>query len=281
MKQMNQTVISKGMIVNSLSKGLSILNLFSKTHSNLSVTQISRMLNINKTTAYRLVTTLKSMDFLIQDEKTKLYRLGPRVIQIGFEAVESLELRQFAFHHMENIAVATEETVELGILEGSDLVVIERIPSPKYLPTYLRVGTRLPVHCTSMGKAILAFMEEKEKEKLLNGIKLEPWTKYSICNKDELKKNLARIRKVGYAINDGELTEGVFAIGAPIFSYKNVVGAISVSFPGVRYTASDINKKILPILRQETEMISQKLGLIEKYILFKDLEEGSYKTLLR
>ena len=148
----------------SLERGLAILSSFNSDRPLIGVSELSRDLELSRSTAHRYVATLAKLGYLQQDPDSKRYRLGPKVLDLGFSAINSMDLREISAPHLRQLSDETGYTVNLAILDGIDVVYIERCrtarPGQREIDLNLHVGARLPAYCTAMGKAILAFIPE-------------------------------------------------------------------------------------------------------------------------
>src|SRR5213592_5251043 len=147
----------------SLERGLAILSSFQSAQPLLGVSDLSRVVGLSRSTTHRYVATLAALGYLQQDAATKKYRLGPRVLDLGFSAINSMELRSIAAPHLQQLSDDTGHTVNMAILDGTDIVYIERCRSAQQgqreIDLNLHVGSRLPAYCTSMGKVLLADLD--------------------------------------------------------------------------------------------------------------------------
>src|SRR5712691_10227290 len=151
----------------SLERGLAILSSFASARPLLGVSDLSREVGLSRSTTHRYVATLAALGYLQQDSATKKYRLGPRVLDLGFSAINSMELREVAAPHLRELSDETGYTVNLAILDGTDIVYVERCRSSRRgqreIDLNLHVGARLPAYCTSLGKVLLAFLPADEQ----------------------------------------------------------------------------------------------------------------------
>src|SRR5438270_13968882 len=147
----------------SLQRGLAILSLFRSERPLLGVSELGRDLGLSRSTTHRYVSTLVALGYLQQDPGTRKYRLGPRVLDLGFSAINSMELREVSAPHLQRLSDDTAHTVNMAILDGTDIVYIERCRSAQQgqreIDLNLHVGSRLPAYCTSMGKVLLADLD--------------------------------------------------------------------------------------------------------------------------
>src|SRR5579884_3219806 len=155
----------------SLERGLAILSAFHSGRPLLGVSELSREVGLSRSTTHRYVATLTTLGYLRQDHGTKKYRLGPRVLDLGFSAINSMELREVAAPHLRRLSDETGFTVNMAILDGLDIVYVERCRSTqagqREIDLNLHVGSRLPAYCTSLGKVLLAFLPPAERQAAL------------------------------------------------------------------------------------------------------------------
>src|SRR3982751_4076331 len=202
----------------SLERGLAILSSFRSAQPLLGVSDLSREVGLSRSTTHRYVATLAALGYLQQDADTKKYRLGPRVLDLGFSAINSMELRHVSAPHLKQLSDATGHTVNMAVLDGADIVYIERCrgSGPREIDLNLHVGSRLPAYCTSMGKVLLAFLPARELKGALAGIRLAQRGPNTITAKAELQRELERVRARGLAVNNEELAYGLRSIAAPV-----------------------------------------------------------------
>ena len=155
----------------SLERGLAILSSFHPDRPLIGGSELSRELDLSRSTAHRYVATLAKLGYLQQDPDSKRYRLGPKVLDLGFSAINSMDLREISAPHLRLLSDETGCTVNLAILDGTDVVYIDRCrtarPRQREIDLNLHVGARLPAYCTAMGKAILAFVPEDRLEEII------------------------------------------------------------------------------------------------------------------
>ncbi len=250
--------------IETLERGLSVLSLFSNASSELTLTEISRSAELNMTTSFRIASTLEAAGYLRRDPETKRYRPSLKVLQLGFSALRSMDIRQAARPHLEQLSRETGETVSHGVLDGMEIVYVDRIRNRAIVGVVLGMGSRLPAHCTSMGKAILAFLPNEQLSARLNGSKLEACTANTIADAETLEADLIKVRKNGYAVNNQELAMGLRAVAAPIRGDQgSVLAAINISGSTETISRSRLRRELAPLLVETAAEISQTLGYIE------------------
>jgi IclR family KDG regulon transcriptional repressor len=228
------------------------------------ISAISRYLNLAPSTAHRLVSTLASRDFIIQDIHSKKYRLGMKFFQLGSHVANRFGVRSAAFRNMEELAEKTGETVNLGVLVKEKIYYLEKISNDDPIRVELQVGRAVPAYCTGMGKAILAFLPSKKQKEILLRIRFEQRTKNTIADMDALRRELHQIRSKGIAVDNGELIEGISCIAAPVLSENSqAIAAISVAGPSFRITEEFIRAHTPHVIEaaHRTSREIQKLGV--------------------
>jgi IclR family pca regulon transcriptional regulator len=218
----------------SLERGLAILSSFRSARPLLGVSDLSREVGLSRSTTHRYVATLAALGYLQQDAETRKYRLGPRVLDLGFSAINSMELRHISAPHLRELSDATGLTVNMAVLDGADIVYIERCQSsrsePREIELNLHVGSRLPAYCTSMGKVLLAFLPRAALDEALAEATFERRGPNTITGRRALERELERVRERGLAVNNEELAYGLRSFAAPVRAQNgDVVAAINIA----------------------------------------------------
>lgn len=247
--------------IEALACGLEILTLFTSEKPSLNLAEIVAATNLNKSRAFRVVSTLEMLGFLERDPTTRCYRPGLKVLELGFTALNSLEMAQIAQPFLKSLSDATGETTNMAIREGADIIYVARNATWNIIGVNVQRGSRAPVYCTSMGKAQLIGLSRDELFDLLGEgpyLKQGPNT---ITSLDALEAELDRVRQNGYAINDQELAFGLRSVAAPIRNSEGkVVAAINISFPGGRLSRQEIETTMAPKIVDTARQISIALG---------------------
>ena len=249
----------------SLERGLSILSAFRSGRPLLGVSDLGREVGLGRSTTHRYVATLTMLGYLQQDAATKKYRLGPRVLDLGFSAINSMELREVAAPHLRELSDDTGYTVNMAILDGLDIVYVERCRSSRRgqreIDLNLHVGARLPAYCTSLGKILLAFLPAGERVARLEEIDFVRRGPNTLTSKTALIAELKRARDDGFAINNEELAYGLRSIAAPILSHDGeAAAAINLAVHSSMVSMKDLVARLSPTLRRAAEEISAHLG---------------------
>lgn len=221
--------------VASFAKGLLLLSRFTRHQPAMTLSEVAKLNNLNLPTARRYLYTLKQMGFVFHDEQSKRYRLTSKVLCLGGWVLESMDLRTRLLPYLNNITKEMGITTSCGIIEGKEVVTIERIRSKDVVNLDLTAGSRLPIHATSLGKAIAAFLPQPELDALIEQLDFQNYTPYTKTDPKQFLKELIRIKQHGYACTDQELTLGMKSIAVPIFDKTGKVEAsFGVSYPSHR-----------------------------------------------
>jgi IclR family acetate operon transcriptional repressor len=252
---------SKAGPVGVLSKVLQVLEVLDAAPGGLQLRQVAAQTGINKSTAYRFLAHLESEGYLFRDEDGA-YIVGPKLARLGAGQAYHATLRNCARPVMQKLWSMTTETVNLGVLDGLNVLYLDVMESTHSFRMVSEVGMRRPLHCTSLGKAMLAFVEDRDAA--LQSIRLDRVGPRTITSQTKLRKELAKIAQQSFAVDDEEAGLGSRCVGAPIFDQSGkVTAAISVSGPITR-----INRDRLMVfaraVREGAQTISAKLGYAQQ-----------------
>ena len=249
----------------SLERGLAILSSFHSDRPLIGVAELSRELSLSRSTAHRYIATLAQLGYLMQDPDSKRYRLGPKVLDLGFSAINSMDVREISAPYLRQLSDETGYTVNLAILDGTDVVYIERCrtagPGQREIDLNLHVGARLPAYCTAMGKAILAFMPEDRADEVIARIDFAPRGPNTLTSPEAFRRELARIRESGIAVNDEELAYGLRSIAAPIRSHSGeVLAALNLAVHRTMASMDELIARYGPAVVETAANISLSMG---------------------
>jgi IclR family pca regulon transcriptional regulator len=251
----------------SLERGLAILSSFSENTPILGIADLARAAGLNKSTTHRYVATLAKLGYVQQDPETKRYSLGPRVVDLGFAAINSMEITRVAGHHLQALSDETGYTVSMAVLDGPDIVYVDRRRSGRAsnfaMGLHLHVGSRLPAYCTSMGKVLLAHRDPAELRALLDRTDLARRGPKTITAREHLMTALNRVRHNGIAVNDEELAAGLRSVAAPVWDRSGrVVAAVNIAIHLTVWNASveSVVSRLEGPLRHTVAEISARLG---------------------
>lgn len=247
-------------VVQSVDRALSILDVLSDFESGVGLTEISVKLNLHKSTVYRLLSTLIFKGYVEQDEITNKYRLTLKLLELGNKRIENIDVLEVARPYLNELMKKTNEVVHLVLLEGYEMVYIDKVESHNTIRMYSRIGKRSPAYCTAVGKAILAYLPEKKVDEIWKQSDVKKHTQYTITDLPKMKEELEIIRRNGYSVDEQEHELGVRCLGSPIFNHNGeVFAAISISGPTMRFTKEKASE-LSSLLKEYSKKISEKLG---------------------
>ena len=249
-------------LVNSLIKGLNILEIFTPSQHSLSFKEVGIKTGLPKTTVFRFLRTLTSHEYLSLDPRSKKYYLGPRVLSLGFTVLSSMDLKEVALPHLEELARTSDQNVTLAILDNKDVVIIERIRKYQMLDFNLPIGGRLNCYQSAMGRAILAFSNQEKLRHVLGSLLKDKAVAKRIGPKGgKLLKILKEARRNGYATCNEEYLKGVRSVAAPIFNAKGEVeGAVHLPVFSQTVSQGELIERYVPLLMATARKISEARG---------------------
>ncbi|MBA3599367.1 MAG: IclR family transcriptional regulator [Methylibium sp.] len=239
-------------------KGLQALEALAANPNLTGVTDLARHLGLTKSNAHRLLQTLVGCGYVRNVEQSGKYELTLKLWELGAAVVGRLDLKTISTEYMERLCQLSGETVHLSVLDGMEVIYLDKVDSPHPVRSYSRVGGRAPAYCVATGKALLGYASPA----LIDAISLElkPFTPYTVTTPNELRSELEKLRQVGYAVNRGEWRDGVCGIASPIWNAGgHVCAAIGLSGPADRFKARNL-RQLAPSVVSVAQQISARLG---------------------
>lgn len=247
--------------IQSIERAVAIMRCFSEQQPELGVTEISRCTNLHKSTVSRILSTLQKEGFISQNANTGKYRLGVGLISLAGVALGRIDVRAAAFDHLDTLVEQTGEGVSASVLDGTEAVIVLHKPSPNPVRYVNWIGRRLPLHCTSSGKVLLAGLAPELREVLLHR-SMQHYTGNTVVSCADLLEELMAIAGRGFAIVLEEHEQGTNSIAAPICNHDGeVVGAVSVSGPAFRLPEEILRERLDPLLATAAR-VSAELGYL-------------------
>jgi IclR family pca regulon transcriptional regulator len=247
----------------SLARGLAILGCFSPERPRLGIAQMADELGMSRSTTHRYAITLVELGYLEQDHSRK-YRLGLQVIDLGRSAMGAIGIPSDARPILEQLRADAGYTASLGVLDGADVLLVERARSTRrgnYLIPAQTVGSRLPAYCTGIGKVLLAYVPGGDWRSQLGDSRLTKRGPNTITSKRQLERELADIRARGYATSEEEFSPGVYAVAAPVCDDSGeVAAAMSVTAHRSMVSLDTMVEVIGPRLMASASRMSARLG---------------------
>jgi len=226
--------------VQALDRAFAVLDLLGESDTPLGLAQVASSLQLHKSTAHRFLMVLERHRMVERTASGK-FRLGLRLFDLGNRSIEQYDLRDRAQPHLRHLVAETEETAHLCILEAARVIYIDKIEPARSVRMITRIGASNPVHCTSVGKAILAFLPEDRVNDVIRRTRFERLTHRTIATPEALRAELEKTHRRGYAVDDEELEEGLRCIAVPLLdAQRQPVAAVSISGPSFRVTAQKL-----------------------------------------
>jgi IclR family transcriptional regulator, KDG regulon repressor len=249
--------------IQSVLKALDVLECLATAEAPLSVRTVAEQCGFSRPTVYRLLNTLAGRDYVRSTDEGR-YAVGTRVLMLGKSLLDRLDLPELARADLRALSRFAQETVHLSILDGTDILYLDKAEPFQSVHMYCMVGTRNPLYCTSMGKAILAFLPREQCDAILSQTELVRYTPTTIVDPAMLCEHLQVVRERGYAIDNEEKEKNIRCVGAPVFDHLGqAVAAISISGPAYRMLDARLQELAGP-LTQTAEAISRKLGYVAR-----------------
>ena len=251
----------KSYVIQSVTNAFNLLEEFKEDRDELGVTELSKRLGLHKNNVFRLLATLESKGYIEQNKATENYRLGVKSLELGQTFIKQLGLVRQAKPFLREIVEKCNEMAYVGTIRQNSVIYLDVEEAIQMVKVDNRVGWRLPIHCTAIGKVQVAYSSEEELEKLGILDHMESFTANTIVDRGEFLKHLKAVAKQGYALDNEEYNLGVRCVGVPLRDYTGrVVAGISVSGPSFRMTDEVLKKQIIPAVKAAGEKASKRLG---------------------
>ncbi|MBX5476933.1 MAG: IclR family transcriptional regulator [Clostridia bacterium] len=252
-------------LVQALMHGLAVLEAMAREEEDWQgVSELAARLRMHKSTVLRLLATLEACGYVEQDAATKRYRLRLKLFELGSQVIARTDLLKEARPILEQLNRETGEVVHLGVLDQGEVVYVEKMESTHTIRMHSRIGRRSPLHCTGVGKALLAWLPEEEVIHVIETKGLKRYTPNTIVDRSALLQHLETVRQLGVAFDNEEHEPGIRCVAAPVWDrHGRLAGAISVAGPSLRMTPERLQSLAEPV-RQAALEISRRLGYTER-----------------
>ena len=254
-------VASTRYLVPGLARGLKLLELFDRTRPEWSLAELAAEAGLPRSTTYRLAVTLEHLGYLERSHPHKTYRLGARVLHLGFEFLDSQELVEVAHAPLQRLSTRTGGSTHLAILDGTDALYLLRVAGPNRLVSNVRAGTRLPAHATVLGRALLSRHDREALDARFGGSPLAAATRATATSVDALLRQVEDVRRRGYALSVAGFEAGIASVGAPVRGASDdVVAAINFTGPDSQFGRERLLAEVVEPVCETAEHISRSLG---------------------
>ncbi|MDR7080024.1 DNA-binding IclR family transcriptional regulator [Neobacillus niacini] len=247
-------------IIQSVDRALRILDLFDEHTTELKITDISELMGLHKSTVHSLLKTLQEHRYIGQNPENGKYKLGMKLFERGNYVISSIDIMQMAKKYLLDLSIKTGQTTHLVILDEKEGVYIDKVEGSMAVIRYSRIGRRIPLHSSAVGKILLAFLDTREIERILQGYVYTQQTANTITHKVEFMQELKNVRTQGYAVDNQENEPGVRCIAVPVRNHSNQVqAAISISTLVSRINNQELDE-YLALLKGAGQELSEQMG---------------------
>ncbi|MGF6645390.1 IclR family pca regulon transcriptional regulator [Paraburkholderia sp. GAS33] len=241
--------------VQSFARGLAVIRAFNAERPEQTLTDVAAAAGLTRAGARRILLTLQTLGYV--ETEGRLFRLTPKILDLGFAYLTSMPFWNLAEPVMEELSAQVHESCSAAVLDRTEIVYVLRVPTHKIMTINLSIGSRLPAYCTSMGRVLLAALDDEALDATLGSTPLYAHTARTVTDKEELKKIIAQVRRQGWAIVDQELEGGLISLSAPIRNRQGrVIAAMNISGNAQRNSAKQMVKAFLEPLQQAAQNVS-------------------------
>jgi IclR family pca regulon transcriptional regulator len=246
--------------VQSFARGLAVIRAFNAERPAQTLTDVAAATGLTRAGARRILLTLQTLGYVEADGR--MFRLTPRILDLGFAYLTSMPFWNVAEPVMEQLSAEVHESCSAAVLDRTEIVYVLRVPTHKIMTINLSIGSRLPAWCTSMGRVLLSSLDDAALDAILDASNLHAHTPRTVTDKNELKQIIAQVRRQGWAINDQELEEGLISISAPIRNRQGrIIAAMNISGNAQRNSAKQMMKTFLEPLQKAAQNVSDRVAL--------------------
>ena len=252
--------LAKGTTIQSLQRGLSILEMIARNGAGVTMAEVSRKIGLHPSTTFHLLRTLTTLGYLVQEETSREYHLGSKIFQLAASAWTEVQLLRISAPLLTEMAQQTGETSHLAIFDNGEVIVINKIDGSGPVRLADRVGYPRPAHCTAIGKVLLAHLPEAEFKAFLERGELRVYTPKTTTSASVLEAELGRVRMQGYAFDDEEFAQGIRCLAAPVRNFTDqVVAAVGISGPVWRVSLDRV-AQLTEFVKAMGHRLSRELG---------------------
>lgn len=245
--------------IGGFAKGLKVIEAFGEETPRLTISDVAKTTGLDRATARRCLLTLAQLGYAEYDGK--FFMLLPKILRLGHSYLLATPLPTIIQPHLDRLSEQVGESASASVLDGTEIIYIARATQMRVMSINLTAGSRLPAYCASMGRVLLAALDERDARAILQGSHLVQKTPKTCVDPDHLMEELARVRAQGYAVNDQELELGLRSIAVPIFNHRGkVVAALNVGAPVAHVEVADLINRILPAMRETQNVLSALLA---------------------
>lgn len=244
--------------LSTLERGLSVLRAFNKDRPEMQLSEVAAATHLSPAVARRCLNTLVALGYVAKHGRRFLLR--PEVLSFGWSFMSSMNLESVALPHLQKVRDETGDSSSMAVLSGEEVLYIAHVSTERPIRLSANVGTRFPIHATSLGKVLLAFQPEADVDAFLSTAGLEAFTDNTVSTPEAMRVSLSEIRKSGYAVSKDELDFGIISIAVPVFdANRKIACAINCSTSTTRVAVDELIQTRAPLLREAAGKIEDAL----------------------
>lgn len=250
-----------GDFIQSLERGLAVINSYSREHDAQTLSEVATRTGLTRATARRVLLTLAELGYVDQNGRT--FSLTPKVLDLGYSFLSSFHVVELAQPSMERLVDEVHESSSMSVLDGHEIVYVARVPTSRIMTIALALGSRLPAYPTSMGRVLLAGLDDRALDDFIGETVFEKLTPHTVIDPGEFRAVIEQVRADGYALVDQELEEGVRSIAAPIRNGQGeVIAAMNVSCHASRVDVATMRKEFRPKLIATAAEVNERVRVL-------------------
>lgn len=255
--------------VPAIDRAMRLLDILAHAPHGMTLAELSVQMAVPKSTLFRILQTLQEARVVAQDTETRTFKLGMRLLEWGYAALQRVDLKTISHSHLIRLSQEKKESFYLAILDSDEVILIDHVDTPEVWKMVTRLGYRSPVHCTATGLVLIADLEDKSLEQIINRKGLKKYTSRTITDVGKLKRRLKEVRKKGYSVVNGEYKPDLLAIAVPIRDHLGkVIAALMTAVPSVRANHNkNLIDSLLDALLREGDAISREIGFRDELVL--------------
>ncbi|MDJ0387473.1 IclR family transcriptional regulator C-terminal domain-containing protein [Roseomonas sp. E05] len=244
--------------VNALERGLAVLATFGRGRERMTLSHVAQMTGLSRGTARRLLLTLSELNYVASDGK--LFWLTPKVLHLGQGYLASFGRGEVATAIIKGVSEKLGESCSMAVLDGPDIVYVARVETQRVFSSRIDIGTRLPAHCSSLGRVLLAGLGEADLETWMARHPLHAWTEKTLVDPEKFRARIHEVRRLRYAIIDGELEVGSRSIAVPVLDRSDrTCAALNIGTSSARASLELMRRRFLPVLREAAQQIGSAI----------------------
>jgi len=243
-----------------IERTLDIMEVLAQEARGLNLTDIAQRVNLPKSTVYRILNALIDRNYIVKKEDGHKYKLALKIVNLASNMLYALDLRTEAYPCLQTLADETRQTIHLAVWQGDAIVYLDKIEAYQRLAISSALGRTLPIHCTGLGKVLLAYMPAERREEIIQKLDFHKFTENTNINPAHLREELFEARKNGYAVDNEEHEENIFCVATPILNYTNkIIAAVSITGQ-VSYFEQNGLFEIIKTIQDVGLKISKRMG---------------------